>query len=184
MRAIRTPLLWASVAVALVATFSAVWVARQRGAAEMETMKAYLLDGFQRAKAWDVSLVEAIPDSAMRWAPTEGMRDFAQQVAHAANNLFIARAVFGQSGPDLLSESDDSLLSDSGALMEEVVAAYDWIINRLDSMPASALAELTDDGSPRWRTCVFALEHAMWTRGQLVPYLHAHGVTVPLQRLF
>lgn len=75
--------------------------------------------------AGDVSLVEAIPDSAMRWAPTEGMRDFAQQVAHAANNLFIARAVFGQSGPDLLSESDDSLLSDKGAMMDEVVAAID-----------------------------------------------------------
>ena len=31
----------------------------------------------------------------MTWAPEPDVRNFAQQVIHAANNLFIADAVFG-----------------------------------------------------------------------------------------
>jgi hypothetical protein len=147
--------------------------------------KAYLVDAFQRAKAWDISLAEAIPDSAMTWAPGPDVRGFAQQVIHAANNLFIAEAVFGAEGPAFGDE--DTLVADKAALIAAVGAGYDWIIERLEAMPTSALGEETEffgRSMARARVFMFALEHAMWTRGQLVPYLHAHGVAVPLQRLF
>jgi DinB superfamily len=147
--------------------------------------KAYLVDAFQRAKAWDISLAEAIPDSAMTWAPQPDVRNFAQQVIHAANNLFIAEAVFGTEGPAFGDE--DALVADKAALVAAVGAGYDWIIERLEAMPTSALGEETEffgRSMSRARVFMFALEHAMWTRGQLVPYLHAHGVAVPLQRLF
>jgi uncharacterized damage-inducible protein DinB len=30
-----------------------------------------------------------------------------------------------------------------------------------------------------WRIMIYWLDHALWTRGQLVPYLRMHGVAPP-----
>ncbi len=152
---------------------------------EMETIRAYLIDAFERARAMDVEFAAAIPDSALRWAPNDEVRDFAEQIAHTANNFFIGDAVFGESAPQL-AEKDDALLNDRQALAASIGEAYDWILERLRAMPADDLAEEVDFfGRPmtRWRVCTFALEHAWWTRGQMVPYFRAHGMAPPSPKL-
>jgi len=59
------------------------------------------------------------------------------------------------------------------------------ISTRANPAEKSGCAKRSSSASmSRARVAMFALEHAMWTRGQLVPYLHAHGVAVPAQRLF
>ncbi len=155
-------------------------------APDMEVMKGYLIDAFERAKAWDVSLAQAIPDSALGWAPSPDVRGFAAQVVHAANNGFVGGPMFGESAPAM--GVDEGSVPDKAALVAAVTGTYDWILAKLRAMPAAQLgAEAEFFGGrvmPRWRIALFALEHAMWTRGQLVPYLHAHGVSVPQQRLF
>lgn len=150
-----------------------------------EGAKAYLIDAFQRARDWDVSLAQAIPDSAMEWAPNPDVRGFAEQVIHTANNGFIAPAVFGTDAPEF--GDSDALKADKTALIAAVTDAYDWIIAQLETMPPASLSEETEFFGrtlARARVLLFALEHAMWTRGQLVPYLHAHGVAIPQARLF
>ncbi len=152
---------------------------------ELDTIKGYLVDAFERAKAWDVSLAQAIPDSAMAWAPNPDVRGFAAQVIHAANNAFIGNAALGEEAPAF--GDADALARDKAALVSAVTSGYDWIIGKLRAMPSADLAmesEFFGQTMPRWRVHLFALEHAMWTRGQLVPYLHANGVEVPQQRLF
>jgi hypothetical protein len=154
--------------------------------AQMGAMKEYLVNAFERFKTWDVSMALAIPDSALRWAPNEDVRDFAEQVEHGANNLFVASAAFGEEPPGGFGDSA-VILNDKQALADAVARSYDWIIERMKRLSTEELAEeVTFFGRPmtRWRVCTFALEHAMWTRGQLVPYLHAHGVPVPQQQLF
>ncbi len=154
--------------------------------ADMTLMQSYLINAFERAKTWDVSLAQAIPDSALRWAPSDDVRDYAEQVVHAANNLFIAQPVFGMEAPDV--GDAEVLMNDKAALAAAVGTAYDWIVEQLRAMPAGDLADeapfFGGRMMPKWRICLFALEHAMWTRGQLVPYLRAHGVTPPPQQLF
>lgn len=160
--------------------------AQDTGDAQMGAMKEYLVNAFERFKTWDVSMAMAIPDSALRWAPNEDVRDFAEQVEHGANNLFAASAMFGEEPPEGFGDSE-VILNDKQALADAVARSYDWIIERMKGLSAEALAEeVTFFGQTmtRWRVCTFALEHAMWTRGQLVPYLHAHGVPVPRQQLF
>jgi hypothetical protein len=150
-----------------------------------EGAKAYIIDAFERARDWDVSLAQAIPDSAMDWAPNPDVRGFAEQVIHAANNGFIALAVFGTEAPEF--GDSDALTADKMALVAAVTDSYDWIIAQVEAMPEAGLSEETQFFGrtvSRARVLMFALEHAMWTRGQLVPYLHAHGVAVPQQRLF
>jgi hypothetical protein len=147
--------------------------------------KAYLVDAYERARAWDLSIAEAIPDSAMEWAPSADVRGFASQIVHTANNGFLSQALFGEDAPPFGDEAD--LVADKDALMAAVTDAYDYLIGKLQAMPAAALAEEVDffgRTMSRTRVALFGLEHAMWTRGQLVPYLHAHGVPVPPAMLF
>ncbi|MDH3732995.1 MAG: DinB family protein [Gemmatimonadota bacterium] len=148
-------------------------------------MKGYLIDAFERAKAWDISLAEAIPDSAMDWAPNADVRGFAAQIVHTANNGFIAMPLFGEDAPAFGDEAE--LVADRAALIAAVTNAYDFLIGKLETMDGTSLGDEVDffgRTMTRGRVALFALEHAMWTRGQLVPYLHAHGVAVPAQRLF
>jgi hypothetical protein len=175
--------------VALVATIAMAprqASAQDMGDAQMGVLQEYLVNAFERFKVWDVSMALAIPDSAMRWAPNEDVRDFAEQVEHGANNLFAVSAIFGEEPPGGFGDAD-VILNDKQALADAVAGSYDWIIERMKGLSAEALAEeVTFFGRSmtRWRVCTFALEHAMWTRGQLVPYFHAHGVPVPRQQLF
>lgn len=176
----------ALLALSLLAAPTAAQDADTGSDASMTVMQAYLINAFERAKAWDMSLAQAIPDSALRWAPSDDVRDYAEQVVHAANNLFIAQPVFGMEAPDV--GDPETLMNDKAALAGAVGTAYNWIIEQLRAMPAAGLADEAPFFGGRmmakWRICLFALEHAMWTRGQLVPYLRAHGVTPPQQQLF
>jgi hypothetical protein len=154
-------------------------------AQEMDPAQAYLIDAFERAKAWDISLAEAMPDSAVDWAPSADVRGFGAQIVHTANNGFVSQALFGKDAPPF--GVDEASVSDKGELIAAVTNAYDFIIANLREMDPGALGESVDffgRSMARARVAMFALEHAMWTRGQLVPYLHAHGVAVPAQRLF
>lgn len=174
----------AAVALAL-AGFSLVGGVTAAAAQDAEGMKTYLIDGFERAKAWDLAIAEAMPDSAMEWAPTPDVRGFAEQIIHTANNGFIAQSMFGEEAPAF--GDAEAMVADRAALEAAVSGAYDYLIGKLRAMPASALGEDVEffgRTMTRGRVALFALEHAMWTRGQLVPYLHAHGVAVPQARLF
>lgn len=169
----------------VIALGQATHVVAQAGSEDSDEMKAYLVDAFERAKAWDVSLAEAIPDSALDWAPSPDVRGFAEQVIHAANNSFISTYLFGETAPAFGDE--EALAADRGALIAAITTGYDWLIERLGAMSAADLAqrqEFFGSSMSRARIALFALEHAMWTRGQLVPYLHAHGVPVPQVQLF
>lgn len=171
----------------LAALIAPAALAAQAGGPDAEAVKAYLVDGFERAKATDVAFAETIPDSALRWAPTPGVRDFAQQVVHAADNSFVAPAVFGEDSPGFFADTA-AVLNDGAALAAAVAAAYDWTLASLRKTPAEALRESVPffggREMPRWRILGFALEHAMWTRGQLVPYFRIHGIVPPDVRLF
>ncbi len=145
-----------------------------------EAIRALLIEAFQRAKALDIEFARAIPDSAMRWAPSPDVRDFSGQLIHAANSLFIARPLFNASPPSL---GDSARYRNDKLALEQVIAgAYDWIIEKLRALPANELlevGELFGQQKPKWKLCLYALDHAMWTRGQMVSYYRAHGLRPP-----
>jgi uncharacterized damage-inducible protein DinB len=154
---------------------------------DVEEIRAMLLDGFEKARTMDVEFAQAIPDSALRWAPTEGVRTFSDQVAHAGlgNTLFVAGPVMGQSRPE---RGDTAVyLNDKQELVAALHRAYDYVIVSVQTLPAEEfLAETTLFGQqmPKWRVLVQALTHGIWTRGQLVPYFRMNGVAPPSYRAF
>ena len=154
-------------------------------AQDMSALKGYIIDGFERQKRWDLAVIEAIPESELRWAPADDMRNWAQQVVHS-NNLFIAGAVTG-AAPSVGLDEDSEEIYDKAYLAQAVGEAHDWLLAQLAEVDAADLAgevEFFGRTMARWRVCLFALEHATWTRGQMVPYFHAHGIDVPQAQLF
>ena len=154
-------------------------------AQDEDPAKAYIVNAFERARAWDIALAEVMPDSAAEWAPSADVRGWAAQIVHTASNGFISQALFGMDAPEFGDEAE--LVANKAALIVAVGNAYDYLIGKLEAMPAADLGDEVDffgRTMSRGRVALFAIEHAMWTRGQLVPYLHAHGVAVPAAMLF
>lgn len=165
--------------VALSVTFTA-------GPARAQTIdpgavRAYLVAGFEANKAMDLAFAEAIPDSALHWAPSEGVRHFAGQVYHTVDNSWLAGGLFGEDRPAFVNDSSNAV-NDKAALATFVSDAYAWVTGKLNVTTDQELSEEVNffgQSMARWRAYAIVLQHAEWTRGQLVPYFHAHGVSVP-----
>lgn len=154
---------------------------------DIEEVRAMLIDGFEQARTMDLEFAMAIPDSAFRWAPTEGVRTFSEQVAHGGlgNTLFMATPVLGEARPEVGDSA--GYLNDREALIEVLNGAYDYVIAGVMELPAEEfLVETTLFGQqmPKWRVLVQALAHGIWTRGQLVPYFRLNGLQPPRYRAF
>lgn len=161
--------------------------AGQARSIEVEAIRGMLLEGLETHRAMDLAVVRAIPDSALRWAPTPGVRDFAQQVEHIAldNPLIVAAGLPGVEAP---SFGEPEAYLESRAELERLVEeTYDWVVALLRELPAERLVEETrlfGRPLPTWRLFLVALHHADWTRGQLVPYFRLHGVEPPSWRFY
>jgi hypothetical protein len=145
---------------------------------DTEAIRAYLLEAFQRHKALDLAYAQAMPDSAWRWAPADGVRDYAQQIAHIAHDFFTPWR--GEHGP---SADSAAYLNDRSVMLEQIEEGWDWAIGNVEAMAAAELTEeiefMGGQVIPRWRASTYWIEHAMWTRGSVVPYLRMNGVTPP-----
>lgn len=147
-----------------------------------DEVRAVLIHGLEQHRAMDVEFVRAIPDSALRWAPTPGVRDFAEQVEHIVldNVMFVARAVRGEAPPSFGEQ--EAYLGDKDELVRVVNETYDYVIGSLRELPEDELTaetELFGRQLAKWRVYLLALAHADWTRGQLVPYFRLNGIDPP-----
>ena len=148
------------------------------GGFDPEAIRTFLREGIEQSRTMDIGFARAIPDSAFTWAPTADVRNFSEQLAHAANNYWTAGA-FGIESPDF---GGGQPIETREALVAAITEAYDWLSARLEEIPTDGLddtVEFFGGTTPVWRVFTQALEHAYWTRGQTVPYYHAHGVAVP-----
>ena len=181
---------WASAGLLLATVYGPGVGAQEAGSGvsiDVESIRTLLLSGFENNRLMDVDFVRAIPDSALRWAPDEVVRDFAEQIEHTAldNVMFVVMGVTDGERPSF--GDPDNYLNDKEALVEAVNAAYDWVMESLRTIPAEELVmetELFGQQMVKWRVYLQALEHAYWTRGQLVSYCRAHGIAPPRYRAF
>lgn len=149
-----------------------------------QDLKADLLADFERQRANVLAYVEAMPASGLRSAPTEGVRDFAQQIEHVAlGNVNIVTSGLDADRVDLGLDRE-TYLSDKAELARMVNVAFDRV---RDVIGAMSPAELTSTGTlfgqvpdvPKWKIARTAYEHGVWTLGATVPYLRLQGATPP-----
>ena len=148
-----------------------------------QNMSAALADDFERQRRNVLQMVSAMPESGLRTAPTEGVRDFAQQIEHVVQgNVGIISSGFDR--PVDIPEMDPEVyLNSKDELVRFVNAGYDLINEMVSEMSA---ADMNSDTQlfgqatvKKWKLVQTAYEHAVWTLGATVPYLRLNGATPP-----
>ena len=148
--------------------------------------KAYpdLLADWQRNRSAVLAYIDAMPDSATGFRPTPGVRTFAQQFDHiVTTNLEVAAvALRGQKTAPALGDST-VYLHNKAALRRYAEATYDYFLKAFqEAKPAQLTHPVSIFGQkpqPAIRLAALSFEHAVWTLGQVVPYLRLNGVTPP-----
>jgi uncharacterized damage-inducible protein DinB len=143
-----------------------------------------LLSDWERNREIVLAYIEAMPDSAMSFRPTPGVRTFAEQYEHiAATNLEVAAvALRGRDSAPPVGDRAQYLRSKS-ALRAFAASTYAYMISALqDATPAELARPVALFGQPpqpAGRLVALSLEHSVWTLGQVVPYLRLNGVVPP-----
>jgi hypothetical protein len=124
--------------------------------------QASLIQVVETHKASVLRYIDAAPDSMLGFRPTKGVRNFAEQIEHAAgSDALIAHLAI--TGSDKVPALGDSAvyLHNKAALRAYAIAAMDHTIQMLKGVTDAQM------------------DHFPWTLGQTVPYLRLNGVTPP-----
>jgi hypothetical protein len=151
--------------------------------AKAQISTSALIAVVQTHKASVLRYIDAAPDSMLGFRPTKGVRNFAEQIEHAAgSDAYIAHlAITGSE--NVPSMGDTAVyLHNKAALRTYAAAAMDHTIQMLRGVSDDAMKqEIVQFGNkvPRWRALMELLDHFPFTLGQTVPYLRLNGVTPP-----
>jgi hypothetical protein len=124
-----------------------------------------------------------MPDSAMGFQPTPGVRDFAQQIVHAVSTNLEVAAMSLRGAKEAPFTLDSTQIHQKAALRDYTDRAFGYLLDALKAATPSQLLKqssvynLPPQSASRWLTLSY--EHAVWTLGATVPYLRLNGVTPP-----
>ncbi|MBI1723475.1 MAG: DinB family protein [Gemmatimonadetes bacterium] len=174
-------------AFALFTFLAAPLAAQQVGSAAPPTgYRETQISDLERERAMTLAMVDSMPDRLIHFKPVPEVRDFMQQIAHAALPVgsFAGRAT-GQRPP---SVGDSTVyLNSKAALREAVSRSYDYCIGAVRGMSDAeyaGTAQFFGRQVPRWKIIASALEHSTWTRGEIVSYFRLNGMAPPAFQLF
>ena len=145
--------------------------------------KQQLIQDWERQRANFLAYIDAMPDSAMGFMPTPGVRDFAQQIVHAVSTNLEVSAMALRGLKDVPFTLDSTQIHQKAALRDYTDRAYGFLLDALKAATPSQLLKqssvynLPPQSASRWLTLSY--EHAVWTLGQTIPYLRLNGVTPP-----
>lgn len=160
-----------SLAVCALAVLTAAPVAGQ-------DMRVALMDDFERMRGNVLMMIDAMPESGLRTAPTEGVRDFAEQIEHVVmGNVSIIGS--GVDRPASGLGDPEVYLNSTSELIAFVNRGFDTVHEMLSAMSD---ADMTADANlfgqatvERWKLAQTAYEHGVWTLGATVPYVRTNG---------
>jgi uncharacterized damage-inducible protein DinB len=156
-----------------------------------DTIKNMLIKDWERAKSYTQEYMSAMPANKYSFRASDSVRTFAQQLLHLASaNMFFVSTATGAKSPyagPILEKSTSAQGADSAQYY--VNSSYDFAINELRKMPASALTQArTSMGRPMTESSLTwfmkGFEHQTHHRGQTTIYLRLAGVHPPQERLF
>lgn len=167
-----------------VAIFAAVVLATPALAQKPLISQAALIAVVENHKGAVLRYIDAAPDSMLGFRPTKGVRNFAEQIEHAAmSDALIAHLSITGSTKGMPSFGDTAVyLHNKAALKKAAAAAMDHTIAMLKEVSDATMAETFTRGGEkmtRARSLMELLDHFPWTLGQTVPYLRLNGVVPP-----
>jgi uncharacterized damage-inducible protein DinB len=154
-----------------------------------EDIRSQFIKDWERAKAYTIDYLNAMPADKYSFKATDSIRSFAQQMLHLAqSNVNIIAFVAGEPniiGSRILEDSKTAQTRDS--VMYYVVTSYDLTIDGLRKMNMASLKERVkfyDWEETRYALLLKAFEHQTHHRGQTTIYIRLVGLHPPQERLF
>ena len=157
-------------------------------------MEADMKDGYiadwERAKAFSLEYIDAMPEDGIKYKPNEQVRSFAEQFLHMAqgNIGLVANATDAERIHVGVNLEKEEKYHNKQALRDLTAEVYDWCIAAVKAMDMSKADEVVGPNDnfkfPRIEWLKKGFEHQTHHRGQLTVYLRMKGVTPPPEKLF
>ncbi|WP_341841466.1 DinB family protein [Chitinophaga caseinilytica] len=143
---------------------------------------------WERAKAYTLEYLEAMPESGYSLKPTPEMRSFAEQMLHITDaNYGLTAAALGVQSPVNFGESEKVADKSKANVIKLTMASYDWVIDNIRKttvQPGEKIKLFDKFEMTRGAAMAKSFEHQTHHRGQTTVYLRLAGVTPPQEKLF
>ena len=157
-----------------------------------DSLRQRMVKDWERAKAYTLEYLNAMPSDKYGFRPVDSMRSFAGQMLHLAHgNAGLGFIATGVPYPFKTHSFENSPTSQSkDSVVYYVITSYDFVISAIRSMDVSKFGEdVTSDlpgGKPitRFDWLMKAFEHQTHHRGQCTVYIRLVGIRPPTERLF
>lgn len=157
---------------------------------ELDT-KAALVADWERAKAFSLEYIDAMPEDGMNFKPNEDVRSFAAQFLHMAqgNIGLVGNGTDAEKiHTDVANFEAEEKFQSKSALRALTVEVYDWCINAIKNMDMSKADEVVGPNEQfsfsRMEWLKKGFEHQTHHRGQTTIYLRMKGIAPPPEKLF
>jgi hypothetical protein len=144
------------------------------------------LADLERERGMTLAMLDSMPERLIHFKPVPEVRDFLQQIAHAA--LYVADFAAHARGERTPAMGDSTIYLSARAPMRTVVnRSYDYavrVVRRMSDAEYANSMMFYGAPTPRWKIIAAALEHSVWTRGELVGYFRLNGMVPPAFELF
>jgi uncharacterized damage-inducible protein DinB len=157
-----------------------------------DEIKAQFIKDWERAKAYTLDYLNAMPADKYSFKPVDSIRSFSQQMLHLAQDNFapLIAAATGAQVPESIKNRD--LENSPGAQSKDSVVyfvniSYDFAIQSIKDLSPSKYGEMVS--LFKWKETRFAMlekafEHQTHHRGQTTIYIRLQGIKPPGERLF
>ena len=144
------------------------------------------LADLERERGMTIAMLDSMPERLIHYKPVPEVRDFMQQIAHGA--LFVSDFAAHAKGERTPPAGDSTAyLNGKPAMRAAVNRAYDYaerVVRGLSDPDYAGTVMFFGTPTPRWKVVALALEHSVWTRGELVGYFRLNGMAPPAFELF
>ncbi|WP_025764872.1 DinB family protein [Dyadobacter tibetensis] len=152
-----------------------------------QSTKEAQIANWERAKAYTMEYLQAMPEAGYALKPTPEIRSFGEQMAHLADaNYAFASGASGMQNPSKTSLEKQGELS-KAALTQSVAESYDFVLKAIESMNDADFdksIKLFGMDINAGSALDKAFEHQSHHRGQCTVYLRLNGTKPPQEKLF
>jgi uncharacterized damage-inducible protein DinB len=158
-----------------------------------DSLRQQMVKDWERAKAYTLEYLNAMPSDKYGFRPVDSMRSFAGQMLHLAHaNAGLGFIATGTPYPFQTQTFENSPTSQSkDSVVYYVITSYDFVISAIRSMDVSKFGEVVTWNLPggkrtttRYDWLMKAFEHQTHHRGQCTVYIRLVGIRPPAEKLF
>jgi uncharacterized damage-inducible protein DinB len=173
---------------ALVCLFSATCYAQTLSS---DDIKSQLVKEWERAKAYTVDYLNAMPADKYSFKAVDSIRSFAQQMLHLAQGNWFLMSNVSDKKPPAAAQSDlehSNTAQNKDSVMSYVTSSYDYCIDAVKNSDVSKWGEkkkiFGTTEETKFAMILKTFEHQTHHRGQTTIYIRLVGIRPPQERLF